>query len=107
MTDVPIQIPHPEITAAMQGLTALLLGDLTLDDRLTVGDALGILVDVVPPHPPLDDPTSPPRDVEAAFSAVRGHLLAAIDTAPSPEEAIRCGTAARVLIDLPHLQGAQ
>jgi len=81
-----------EVEAARRILTAVLAADPTLDDSLRISEALGALLDVHPPYPPLgleDDPTEPEIGIPIAMS----HLGRAIELATAIPERCRYGVA--------------
>jgi hypothetical protein len=92
--------PEPERLAhAGDILEAILLGDLDLDARLSVGAALATLYDIFPPYDPrpaVTEPVAPRTGIREALEA----LNSAVDEAGSVQEALRAGRAARELRDL-------
>lgn len=92
--------PEPEhLARAGDLLEAILLGDLDVDTRLTIGAALATLYDVFPPYdprPPVTEPLDLPTGTRQALHALR----AAIDAADSVPQALRAGHAARELREL-------
>jgi hypothetical protein len=97
---VPTQ-PEPEHLAhAGDILEAILLTDLDLEARITVGAALAVLADVYPPYPPRPRPTDP-IDLCTGLTQAHKALTAAVDAADSVQEAIRAGLAGR---ELQHLR---
>lgn len=96
---IPTQ-PEPEHLAhAGDLLEAVLLGDLDLDARLTIGAALAVLYDVFPPYNPRP-PVTEPLDLRTGTRQALDALSTAIDTTESVQEALRAGRAARELRDL-------
>jgi hypothetical protein len=60
----------PLVDAARRILTAVLAADPAVADSLMIAEALGALIDVQPPYPPLgleDDPTEPDVGIPRAM----------------------------------------
>lgn len=80
----------PDVESARRTLTAVLAADPAIEDSFRISEALGALLDVYPPYPPLgleDDPTEPDVGIPAAMSA----LEQAISRATSIPERCRYG----------------
>jgi hypothetical protein len=97
MTQHPTSPPSATIEHARTVMAAILAAPLPLEDRLSVGEALSVLSDVLPPYPPLPDPEHPEPDVLVAVEDVLAMLDLAILHSRGVEEVIRCGSAARIL----------
>jgi hypothetical protein len=96
---VPTSTACPGITDACDALAAVLVADPDFDTALAVADAIDVLSDVHPPLPPL---AYPEVGVDAAVGIDRAlrALTSAVEEAPTVEEALRAGQAARVLRNL-------
>ena len=82
MTITPIP---PPVDDARRILTAVLAADPAVEDALAVSEALEVLLDVLPPYPPLgleDDPTEPEDGIPAAL-ALLGEAVTVADGIPS------------------------
>jgi hypothetical protein len=96
---IPTTPPPPAIEAASITLSEVLAGDLDIEQKLAVAEALAVLSDVTPPYPPLRA-TSGVTPLIPGVRAALASLREAIDGAHSVEEASRCAMAARALLAL-------
>lgn len=99
-TQLAIPIRTTRLPAGVDGarrvLTAVLQAGPALDDALLISQALGVLLDVDPPYPPLgleDDPTEP----DAGISDALRHLDDAAAGTDSVVDLCRYATAAALL----------
>jgi hypothetical protein len=99
ISSIPTQ-PEPEHLAHTGDvLEAILLGELDLDARLSVGAALATLYDVFPPYNPRPAATES-IDLRTGIRQALDALGSAVDEAGSVQEAVRAGRTARELRDL-------
>lgn len=101
---VPTTLPSPPVAAAREVLAAVALGDLPFEVSMAVAEADIALSDVHPPLPPVPHPEGM-VDAEAGIAQAVALLAAAVQDAPTGEEALRAALASRVLKDvqsLPH-----
>jgi hypothetical protein len=92
--------PEPEHLAhAGDLLEAILLSDLDLHARLSVGAAIAVLYDVFPPYTPRP-PVTEPLDLHTGLHQTLDALTTAIAASGSVQEALRAGRAAHELRDL-------
>lgn len=96
LTELPTQPMPPTVVRVRRLLTAVLESGPSLEDTLTVTEALDLLLDVDPPYPPLgleDDPLEPEAGVAAALLA----LDHAAETAATVREITRYAVVALTL----------
>jgi len=79
MNTTPVPAP---VDAAHRVLSAVLAAGPAPDDAAAVSEALGVLLDVHPPYPPLgaeDDPTEPDVGIPAALALLDQAVATAAD----------------------------
>lgn len=101
--------PHPQpvhralpahVASAGHALACLLEGDLDLDVRLTLLEALRILTDVHPSYPPITDDIAP-IDLDDGLWRTRIALASALAVSTDIGDLIRAARAAQVLAVFP------